>query len=453
MTGRSRLFALALILSGTLVSSVHALDWPQWLGSDRDGVWRETGLIEKFPKGGPKILWRAPVDQGYAGPAVASGRVYVMDWARDRDEAGNLARPTRQGLPGKERVLCLDAKSGKEIWKHEYACPYKVQYPNGPRCTPLVVGGRIFTLGAMGDLRCLNAADGNVVWSHRLLEKYKAELPVWGYASHPVLDGDRLICLVGGEGSAVVAFHKDDGKELWKALTSEEIAYSPPVLTDVGGKRQVIVWLSDVLTSLDPATGKEYWQQRYPVEGAVQRPSVSIATPVRDGNRLLVTSGYNGCLMMHLDREKPGATIAWRGKSERLDKPDGLHAVMTTPVLKGDHLYGICSMGELRCLDAKTGKQVWEAADLMEGKKAFCGTAFLTPQGDRFVIFTESGHLVLADLSPKGYREIDRAKVLEPTHDFPRGKRKVIWCHPAFAERCVFVRNDKELICASLAAG
>lgn len=447
--GRSLLALLAL------APLARAHEWPQWYGPQRDGIWRETGLVERFPTGGPKVLWRAPVAQGYAGPAVAGGRVYVMDWQRDKNEDGTPARPTRQGIPGTERVLCLDATTGKEVWKHEDRCFYKVQYPNGPRCTPTVQGDRVYTLGAMGDLRCLDAKDGKQVWAHQLVSEYKAPLPVWGFASHPLVDGDRVFCLVGGEGSAVVAFDRATGKELWKGLTTEEIGYAPPVATDVGGKRQVIVWLSESLNSLDPATGKVLWTQPYPVEGTVQRPAVSIVTPVRDGNRLLVSSGYNGCLMLHLDADKPGAKVAWHGKSERLDKPDGLHAVMTTPVLKDNHIYGICSFGELRCLDATTGKQVWEALDLMGGKKAFCGTAFLTPEekSNRFVIFNETGELILAELTPRGYKQLDRAKVLEPTYHFARGPREVVWCAPAFANRCVFVRNDKELVCVSLAAG
>src|SRR5947209_8723834 len=178
-----------------------------------------------------------------------------MDRQRPTGPDGKPLRPTRAGIPGKERVLCLSAKDGKELWKHEYDCPYTVSYPSGPRTTPVVRDGRVYTLGAMGDLLCLDASSGRVRWSKNLVKAYRLDgPPVWGWAAHPLLDGDLLYCLVGGPGSAVVAFHKDTGAEAWKALTSEEVGYSPPMIYRAGGKRQLIVWLSESLNSLDPAT-------------------------------------------------------------------------------------------------------------------------------------------------------------------------------------------------------
>src|SRR5205085_2808186 len=151
-------------------------------------------------------------------------RVYVMDRVRAKDAAGKPQRSTRAGIPGTERVMCLDAADGSLVWKDEYDCPYTVSYPGGPRTTPVVRGGRLYTLGAMGDLRCLDAATGKVHWTRKLLRDYHLDGPsVWGYAAHPLLDGHLLYCLVGGKGSALVAFHKDTGKEVWGALTTEEI--------------------------------------------------------------------------------------------------------------------------------------------------------------------------------------------------------------------------------------
>src|SRR5579884_2623228 len=129
------------------------------MGPRRDDVWRETGLLSKFPAGGPKVLWRAPIDGGYAGPAVAEGRVYVTDFVTDSArKADPGARPE---IKGRERVHCFDL-AGKPLWKHEYPCTYKISYPAGPRCTPTVSGGKVYVLGAMGDLSCLSAADGKV---------------------------------------------------------------------------------------------------------------------------------------------------------------------------------------------------------------------------------------------------------------------------------------------------
>jgi outer membrane protein assembly factor BamB len=427
----------------------RADDWPQWLGPQRDGVWRETGLVNRFPPGGPKALWRVPVGAGYSGPAVADGRVYVMDRQRAVDRDGKPLRATRKGIPGNERVLCLGAADGKLLWKHEYDCPYTISYPSGPRTTPLVRDGRVYTLGAMGDLCCLDAVTGKVRWAKNVVKDYGAEPPFWGCAAHPLLDGDLLYCLAGGAGSAVVALHKDTGKEVWKALTSEEVGYSPPMIYEAGGKRQLIVWLSEAINSLDPATGKVYWTQGYPVGRGPQRPAVNIATVRRAGDLLFLSSFYHGPMMLKLAADKPGATVLWRGKSNNPGRPDGVHVLMAAPVLKDGYLYGVCAMGELRCLKADTGQQVWQTYAATGGEKTDCGTAFLVPQGERFVIFNDRGDLILAELTPKGYKEISRAHVLDAVQE-ARG-RMVVWSHPAFARRCVFARNDKELVCLSLA--
>lgn len=194
---------LSLVILGLCAAELRADDWPQWLGPQRDGVWRETDILEKFPDEGPRRLWRTPVGGGFSGPVVADGKVVVLDRLR-----------------GKDRVRCLDATSGKELWKHEYPAKYEVSYPTGPRATPLVAGGKVYALGTTGHLVCLDAADGRPLWLKDLPDDYKAPTPEWGWSASPLLDGDRLICLVGGAGSTVVAFHKDTGKELWKALTA-----------------------------------------------------------------------------------------------------------------------------------------------------------------------------------------------------------------------------------------
>jgi outer membrane protein assembly factor BamB len=441
---------LILLLEGGLVSTCQGADWPQWLGPNRDGVWRETGILEKFPPGGPKVLWRQPIHEGYSGPSVADGRLYVMDRQRARDESGKPLRPTRQGIPGNERLLCLDTSDGHLIWKDEYDCPYKVSYPSGPRTTPLVHQGCVYTLGAMGDLRCLEIKTGKPLWTKNLCQEYKTESPIWGYAAHPLIDGDLLYCLVGGEGSAVVAFHKDTGKEVWKALTSQEVGYSPPMIYEAGGKRQLIIWLSDSINGLEPATGKVYWTQAYPASGSPQRPAVNIITVRRHDDLLFVSTYYQGPMMLKLAADKPAATVLWHGKSNNPEKPDGLHILMAPPLFQDGCIYGVGANGEVRCLDTQTGKLLWESYAATCGEKTDCASAFFIPQGSQTVICNDQGDLILARLSPKGYQEIDRAHILEPDHS-ARG-RHVVWSHPAFAQRCVFARNDKEIICVSMAA-
>jgi outer membrane protein assembly factor BamB len=441
-------FVLAVVL---MAAPAWADDWPQWLGPERDGVWRETGLLDRFPAGGPNVLWRRPIENGFSGPAVVGGRVYVTDRARARNDKGESLLPTRDGgFPGKERVLCLDGSDGKVLWKHEYDCPYKINYPNGPRCTPLVRQGKVFTLGAMGDLLCLDAKTGDVIWSKNLLKEYKTEPPFWGYAAHPLIDGDLLYTLAGGAGSAVIALHKDTGREVWKALTCEEVGYAPPTMCATGGKRQLIIWQPEAVNALDPKTGEVYWKQAYPTKGKVQRPAVSIVTPAIHDDLLYVSTYYQGGLMLKLAKDRPAARVLWESKDDGPRKLDGLHALCTSPVLKDGCLYGIGGEGELRCQKAGTGEQVWESLKLFGGQKALFGTGFLTPQADRFVVFNDQGELILAELSPNGYKEIDRAKLLEPTYK-ARG-RTVVWSAPAYADRRAFMRNDKEIICVSLAA-
>ncbi len=179
---------------------------------------------------------------------------------------------------------------------------------------------------------------------------------------------------------------------------------------------------------------------------------MSITTPVAVGDQVFVTAFYNGPMLLEVSPgDPPTAKVVWRGKSTNPARPEGLHSIMATPVIRGGHIYGVCGMGELRCLDLATGKQLWQTYQATTGKRADCGTAFLVPLGDsnRFILFNDQGELVLAELSPKEYREISRAKVLEPVQA-ARG-RNVVWSHPAFANRCVYARNDKEIRCVSLA--
>ena len=200
--------SFALVLFGGSVA--FADDWPQWMGPNRDAVWSETGIVEKFPDGGPKVLWRTPIGIGYSGPSVVGKRVFVMDYlTKDDVKKENFDR--KKELTGTERVLCIDADSGKIVWKHGYPRKYTISYPNGPRCTPTVHEGKVYALGAEGDLCCLNAETGDVVWKKNFEKEYGAKTALWGYASHPLVDGKKLICIVGGKDSEVVAFDKDAG--------------------------------------------------------------------------------------------------------------------------------------------------------------------------------------------------------------------------------------------------
>ena len=431
-------------------SLTRADDWPQWLGPQRDGVWREGGILDKFPSGGPKVKWEAKVGQGYAGPAVAGGRVFLNDLV----PAGGGASSSVRGVKGVERTLCFDQQTGDQLWKHEYPVEYRIAYASGPRCTPTVDGDRVYALGAMGHLFCHDTAKGTVIWSKDLVKGYEAKVNIWGFAAHPLVDGDRLICLVGGSGDRlVVAFDKKTGKEVWASQSIQsDPGYSPPVIYTLAGRRTLVIWHGRAVVGLDPETGKRLWYYPWDIRFALTAPM-----PRQVGeDGLFLTAFYDGPVMLKIGAEST-PTVVWKGKAkgEKPDQTDGLHSIMPTPYLKNGQLYGVCSYGELRCLKADTGDRVWATrkptvgSPTDEGKPVRWGNAFLTPNGDRFFLFNEQGELIIANLSPTGYEEIDRAKIVAPLNKL--AGRPVVWSHPAFADRCAFVRNDEKLVCVDLA--
>jgi len=417
-----------------------AADWPQWMGPNRDGVWPETGIVQKFPRGGPKVLWRQPIAGGFAGPAVAEGHVYVHDYLTDSDFRKVTSPSARPQLQGKERVHCFDANSGKLLWKHEYDAPYRISYPAGPRCTPAVADGKVYTLGAEGRLFCLDTATGKPIWNKDLKTLYKFETPIWGFCGHPLVDGKKLIVLAGGKNSVAVAFDKDTGKELWTAVSAREPGYCPPTLIEAGRRRQLLIWSADGITSLDPETGKDYW-----FVALAPNYGMSIMAPRKHGD-LLFAGGIGGrCVVLKLDPVKPAVTEVWRG-----EKGIGVYPVNSTPFVENGVIYGVDQTGDLRAVELATGKILWQKTEPISGPTRLnSGTAFLVKNGDRFFLFNEMGELIIARLSPAGYEEIDRAKLLEATGT--AFGRDVVWSHPAFANRCMFARNDKEIICVSLA--
>ncbi len=416
-----------------------AEDWPQWRGADRLGVWTESGILERFPEGGPMRAWSRPIANGYAGPAVADGRVFVTDYR---------ATQNRKGI---ERALALDEQTGKTIWEREWAVDYAgLQYPLGPRTTPTVDGDRVYVLGSMGDLLCLRVADGSVLWQRNYQEDFDAQLPTWGFVAAPLVDGDRLIALVGGSPDAkVVAFDKATGREIWRSLDdSSEPGYDPPMIVEAGGARQLIIWHPTAVASLDPRTGAVHWQEPFKIQAGL-----TVATPVLSRHGLLVSSFYNGSRMYRLLPDRPGAELIWKGNSDSEIETDGLHSLVTTPVVAGDHIYGIGSYGHLRCVDARTGKRVWDTLDLtLENARWASGQ--IVRHGDRYFINNDRGELVIARFTPGGYEEIDRAELMEPTNPLNRRRElgAVHWTHPAYANRHMIIRNDEEIARFSLEA-
>jgi len=445
---RPRLIA-SLLFGVSIIGPARADDWPQWLGPRRDGVWREAGVVKAMPEGGLPVRWRAAVKGGYAGPAVANGRVYLADYDVREGLVSNDPG-ARTLLDGRERLLCFDAATGKLLWKHEYDCPYSISYAAGPRCTPTVVDGKVYLLGAEGHLTCLDAATGAVSWAKDFRREYGAPTPIWGFCGHPLVDGDRLFCLVGGTGSVAVAFDKNTGRELWRALSASESGYCPPTLIEAGGVRQLLIWDADKLTSLDPASGAVHWSQ--PLKPAF---GMSIMAPqVADTSlgRVLFASGIGQVAALYrLAPDSPAATILWRAAPK-----SAVFCANSTPYIDGDTLFGCdCETGFLTAVELATARRLWETGAATTGaRRGRHGTAFLVRHApddgaESTWIFSETGDLILARLTADAYQEIGRMPLLAPTNEC--FGREVVWSHPAFADRSIFARNDHELICVSAA--
>jgi WD40 repeat protein len=418
--------ALPLAVPLLVAMLARADDWPQWRGPNRDGVWRESGTLTAIPESGLKVRWRARIGRGYSGPVVARGRVYVTD---------------HQLRPEVERVLCFEEATGRPLWTHSYHCDYQdMEYGNGPRASPTVHAGKVYTLGTRGDLFCLDAARGAVIWKKDLARDFNASIPRYGASAAPLVEGDLLIVCAGGQPTAsVIALDRNTGAERWRAL-EDRPAYSAPVVITAGGCRQLIVWTADTVTALEPATGKVFWQVPYK---ATFDPAQAVASPVFHKDRLLCLAAWNrGSLMLKLGPGKPSASVLWKTRSTP-------STVFSTPFFQDErYFYGIVNNGELCCLDTTSGKEVWATREPTSEK---FGTAHLTPIGDNVLLFNHKGQLILAHLTPKGYQELGRSFLVEPTAGY-RAAGAETWAHPAYANKCVYARNDRLLVCASLAA-
>ncbi len=439
---RIRRFTATLVLLLVSGSALHADDWPQWMGPRRDNTWREDGIIERFPEGGPKVVWRAPIKGGYAGPAVEGGRVWILDYATQSEKDPNFKR---QEKPGTERIVCLDAATGDEIWNHEYPVTYSISYPAGPRCTPTVHEGKVYALGAHGRLTCIDAKTRKILWWKELTREYKTKPALWGYTNHPLVDGKKLICIVGGEGSHAVAFDKDTGKEIWRTITAKEQGYCPPVIYKAGGVRQLVLLRSDGVSGVNPETGDVYWTIPYEAtSGSI------IMTPILSGEYLYMGGYSNKNLLVGLAKDKPAATEVWRDLKKK-----ALSAVNVQPFLEGNVFYGFDQRGSMHAVEIPSGERLWDSTGPIDGgRPQQVATAFIvkekTATRDRFWLFNERGELIIANLSRDGYEELDRTKVIEPTG--AASGRSVVWSAPAFANRRAYIRNDEECVCVELAA-
>ncbi|WP_417392240.1 PQQ-binding-like beta-propeller repeat protein [Gimesia sp.] len=428
----------ALLIFG--LSNSFAEDWPQWLGPDRSSEWEASGIVDVFPESGLQVEWRAPIGLGYSGPAVVNDKVYVMDYLKKSGKVENNPGGA-SSLQGEERVLCLSAETGKVIWEYKYNRPYDISYPAGPRCTPTVADGKVYSLGAEGNLTCLDAETGKLIWKKDFQADYQAKTPFWGHAASPLVDGDTLYCLVGGKDSLAVAFNKDTGEELWRALDNAETGYCPPTMITHNGTKQLLIWHPGSLNSLNPENGQVYWS--LPLKPGF---GMSVTVPRQQGDYLYVSAIGDEAAWIKLSGDsKPAAEVVWKGKPR-----SALFCCNSTPYIEGDTIYGSdIQSGDFVAVNLKDGSRRWSTKEVTNaGRRDRHATAFIVKHDEHFFLFTEKGDLILADLTPEGYKEISRFHVLEPTNE--AFGRPVVWSHPAFANQSLFARNDKELVRVNL---
>ncbi len=387
-----------------------AADWPQLLGPTRDAVSAETGLLASWNGTGPPLLWQREVGEGYGGPVVAGGTLVLFH------RVGN-----------NEVVEAFDAATGKERWKFAYPTTYTdgLGKGDGPRATPTLAGGRVYSLGAEGRLHCLDLADGKKVWEKSLPDDYEMRAGFFGVGTSPLVEGNLVLVNVGARGAGIVAFDKDSGKEVWKA-TDQEASYSSPVAATVAGVRHVFFLTREGFVDLDPKNGTVRSTKRW---RARMNASVNAATPLVVEDTVFLSASYGaGAVLLRV--RKDGVDEVWQG--DRI-----LSNHYNTSVRRDGYLYGIDGRQEegarLRCVEWKTGRVKWT-------RDGFGCASLLLAEG-RLIALKEDGDLMLLEATPEGYREKGRARVLTS----PPCRAEI-----ALADGRLYARDGKRLACWNL---
>lgn len=396
--------ALGLCLTAAVA---QADDWPQWRGPDHNGVSRETGWSSNWPKDGLKQLWKTTVGIGFSSVTVSEGRLFTLGFGANQDT-----------------VYCLDAATGKEIWKHSYASALDDNYyEGGPAATPTVENDRVYTLGKRGDLFCFQSRDGKVIWQKNLLRELATTKPEWGFASSPLIEGDLVLLNVGGAGAA---FSKLTGALAWASDTNSA-GYASLVPFGTGANRAVAVFAGDGLVGVRVADGRELW--RYPW---VEEYKISAADPVFTAPDSVFISTYGrGAALLRLGERQ--VTEVWTNKN--------LAVGFSSCVLVNGNLYGIHGTAdgpekEVRCVDASTGALRW--------KQEKFGLGSVTVADGKLILLSDRGELVVAEASPTGFKPIARSQVLG-------GK---CWITPVLANGRIYCRNAKgDLVCLDARLG
>lgn len=396
----------------SILPALRAQDWPRWRGAAADGRWNPPALPADFAKREPQRLWRLPIGPGYGGVTVSDGRVYVMD---------------RQKQPqGVERVLCIDAASGKQLWEHHYAADYgSMEYGSGPRASVTLAHGKAWTLGATGIACCLDAERGTVLWQRDTVAELGARVPQWGFAASPVLDAERVLLHVGVKEGSVVALQADSGAEIWRG-GPDPAGYCTPELITHTGSRQLIAWGPKNIQSLDPTTGRLLWSWPYPITYGV-----SIAQPLYQDGILLVSGYWHGAKALRLG---PQPTLLWEDEKN-------ICGLMSAPLCKDGTVFMLDKKRGLQAFELRTGRILWSDDGQLtpEDRNPQMSLVWMDEAHDLAALLNASGELVYVRITAQRREEIARWQVIGKT-----------WAHPAFAGNKIFARDDKELVAWSL---
>ena len=410
---RHHQFALLITLLGVAVllagcGGVGA-EWPQWQGPTRDNISQETGWLKNWPEGGPDIVWRIPIGEGYSGISIVDGRIYTMH-SEGEDEF----------------AVCLDASDGAEIWRSRTDDNYQSGEGSGPRSTPAVDGDAVYVLSAKGKLYCLDASNGEKVWGHDFVTEFESGMPGFGFSTSPIIEGDSLLIEAGGKnGKSIVAFDKGTGAILWTSHT-DGAGYSSPIVIDSNGVRQAIFLTGKSLVSVSPADGTIYWKHVPWPTGNDINAAVPILLP---GDRIFVSAAYDKgsvLLQMKSDGDEMSVEEVWRSH-------DVMENWMSSSVLLGEYLYGF-DEGILKCIEASTGEQKW-------AHRGFDRGTLLLADG-HLIILGEGGNLGIAEANPSEYKGVAETQLLEGRCFTP----------PTFLGGKLYLRNQKELVCVDLSA-
>jgi len=376
-------------------------DWPQFRGQERDGVARDTLLAESWPEAGPPELWRRPLGEGFSGISAVGDRLYTLD---ARGEV--------------EFALALDAETGEELWRCPIDRTFQNEFGNGPRSTPTVVGGVVYVLGSHGRLYALDAETGGQLWEVDLAAEFGGEVPRWGFAPSPLVEGDRVLVEAGGlPGQAIVALDRETGELRWQ--TEEGAAsYSSPILADLHGQRQAIFLRRNgpEVLAVEPATGEVLWRH--------SALPATVAIPLFvPPDRLLLTAGDDaGAKLLEIGPE---------GEVEEVWAERTLRSYVNGVVLVGDHLYGFDN-ATLRAVAVADGELAW-------ARRGFGKGSLIVAEND-LIVLGDRGVLARVEATPEAYREKGRFQALE-------GKT---WTAPTLAHGRLYLRDHDEIVAFDL---